>query len=145
MFSLSHRVAPGGKGHFWFLQVGIKYLDNQDSRTTMLLGLSSLIDIFPSAINGFAMHPLDESSALPSLTNNQPKDGFPGSAVLAFKYFMVKNKSNRPANHQSVATPSQPSTHRHNNKEEFKPPTSLWGVIRVTGNVNIKEACKSLA
>jgi hypothetical protein len=91
------------------------------------------------------MHPLDKSSALPSLTNNQPKDGFPGSAMLTFKYFMVKNKSNQPANHQSVAPPLQPSLHRHNNKEEFEPLTSLWVVIRVTGNGNIKEACKSLA
>jgi hypothetical protein len=144
IFSLLHRVAPGSKGHFWFLQVGVKYLDDQDSRMTMLLGLSSLMDILPGAINGFAMHPLNESSALPSLTNNQPKDSFPGSAVLAFKYFMVKNKSNLPANHQLVGPPLQPSPHRHNDEEEYKPPTSLWGVIQVTGNGNIKEACKSL-
>ncbi len=129
MFSLSHRVGPSVKGHFWFLQVGIKYLDNQDLRMTMLLGLSSIIDILPGAINGFAMHPLNKSSALPPLTNNQPKDGFPGSALLAFKYFMVENKSNRPANHQLVAPPLQPSPYRHNNEEEYKLPISLWGVI----------------
>jgi hypothetical protein len=100
MFSLLHRVAPGVQGRiWWFLQVQIKYLDNQDSRTTMLLGLLSIMDIQPGAINGFAMHPLDKSSVLPPLTNKRPKDSFQGSAVLAFKYFMVKNKSNPPSNH----------------------------------------------
>jgi hypothetical protein len=97
-FLLSHRIAPGSKGHFWFLQVGIKYLDDQDARTTMLLGLSSLMNILPDAINGFAMHPLDKASLLPPLTNNKLEDGFPGLAVLAFKYFMVKDKCNRTAN-----------------------------------------------
>jgi hypothetical protein len=84
MFLLSHMIAPGSKGHFWFLQVGIKYLDNQDARTTMLLGLLSLMDILPNAIVGFAMHPLDEASLLPPLTNNKLEDGFPGLAVLTF-------------------------------------------------------------
>jgi hypothetical protein len=109
MFSLLHRVAPSVQGHFWFLQVGIKYLDNQNSRMTMLLGLSSIMDILPGAIDAFAMHPLNKSSVLPPLTKSRPKDGIPGSAVLVFKYFVVKNKSNRPANHQSVAPPLQPS------------------------------------
>ncbi len=145
MFSLSDRIAPGSKGHFWFLQVGIKYLDDQDARTTMLLGLSSLMNILPDAINGFAMHPLDKASLLPPLTNNKLEDGFPGLAVLAFKYFMVIDKHNRPANQQSAAPPLKPSPHMFNDKENFKPPTSLWGVIRVSGNGNIKEACESLA
>jgi hypothetical protein len=71
MFSLSHRTAPGSRGQFWFLQVGIRYLEDQDSKTTMLLGLSSLMDILPSAINGLALHPLDANSFLPALTNNR--------------------------------------------------------------------------
>jgi hypothetical protein len=145
MFLLSHRIAPGNKGHFWFLQVGTKYLDNQDARTTMLLGLLLLIDILPNAIDGFAMHPLDEASLLPPLTNNKLEDGIPGSAVLMFKYFMVKDKRNRPANQQLAGPLSKPSPHRFNDEEDFKPPTSLWGVIRVSGNGNIKEACESLA
>jgi hypothetical protein len=74
MFLLSHRIAPGSKGHFWFLQVGIKYLDNQDARTTMLLALSLLMDILPNAINSFAMHLLDKASLLPPLTNNKYPD-----------------------------------------------------------------------
>ncbi len=74
MFLLSHRIAPVSKGHFWFLQVGIKYLDDQDARTTMLLGLLLLMDILPNVIDGFAMHPLDEASLLPPLTNNKYPD-----------------------------------------------------------------------
>jgi hypothetical protein len=42
IFSLSHRTAPGSRGHFWF---------HQDSKTIMLLGLSSLIDILPDTID----------------------------------------------------------------------------------------------
>jgi hypothetical protein len=78
MFSLFHRTAPGSQGHIWFLQVGIKYLKNQDSKTTMLLDLSSLMDILPNAIDGFALHPLDKNSTLPALTSNRVEDGFPG-------------------------------------------------------------------
>jgi hypothetical protein len=103
VFSMSHRIAPGSKRLFWFLQVGIKYLKDQDSKTTMLLGLASLTDILPNAIGGFALHPLDMSLSLPPLTSNKPEDGIPGSAVLAFKCFMVKDKRNRQFNQQTTA------------------------------------------
>jgi hypothetical protein len=91
------------------------------------------------------LHPLDEQSMLPALTNNRAKDGFPSSAVLALKHFHVKDKQNRAAGQLAVALPQQPSPFRHNNKEDYKQPTVMWGVIRVTGNGNIKEACESLA
>jgi hypothetical protein len=55
MFSFSHRTAPGSRCHFWFLQVSIRYLEDQDSKMTMLWGLSSLMDILPDAIDGFAL------------------------------------------------------------------------------------------
>jgi hypothetical protein len=142
---MSHMIAPRSKGHFLFLQVGIKYLKDQDLKTTMLLGLVSLMGILPDAINGFAMHPLGKSSSLPLLTSNKLEDRFPGSAVLAsFKYFMVKDKCNRRANQQTAAPLSQPSPLRHNNKEGYKLPTSLWGVICVTGKRNVKDLCNVL-
>jgi hypothetical protein len=145
MFSLSHRTTLGSRGHFWFLQVGIRYLEDQDPKTTMLLRLTSLMDILPSAIDGFAFHPLDANSCLPALTNNRVEDGFSGSAELAFQYFLVKDKRNRPAGQQVVAPPSQTSPFWHNNKDDYRQPTVLWGVIHVTGNGNIKEACETLA
>jgi hypothetical protein len=46
---------------------------------------------------------------------------------------------------QQTASPSAPSTHRYNDEEDYKPPTSMWGVIQVKGNGNIKEACNALA
>jgi hypothetical protein len=92
MFSMSHRTAPGSSGHFWFLQVSFKYLEDNNSKTTLLLGLLLLMDILPDAIDGFALHPLDADSTLPALTNNKTEDGFPGSAKLAFKYFLSKKK-----------------------------------------------------
>jgi hypothetical protein len=99
MFSLSHRTTLGSRGHFWFLQVGIWYLVDQDSKTTMLLGLSFLMDILLSFIDGFALHPLDVNSCPHTLTNNRVEDGFPGFVVLALQYFLVKDKHNRPAGH----------------------------------------------
>ncbi len=91
-FSMSHRFALGSKGHFWFLQVGLKYEGENDSKMTLLLGLLALMEILPSAIDGFELHPLDEISTHPALINNRVEDGFPSSAILAFKYCGVKNK-----------------------------------------------------
>jgi hypothetical protein len=87
-------MVPGSCRYFWFLQLGINYLLNQDSKTTMLLGLSTLMDILPNAINEFKLHPQEEASTLPALTNNKVEDGFPGSVVLAFKYFLVRDRCN---------------------------------------------------
>jgi hypothetical protein len=72
MFSLSYRTAPGSRGHLWFLQVGIWCLEDQDSKTTMLLGLSSLMDILPGAIDGFALHQL-EAWCTPTCIKNSLK------------------------------------------------------------------------
>jgi hypothetical protein len=53
------------------------------------------MDIILGEIDGFELHPLDKGSTHPYFTNNRIDDGFPWSAVLAFKYFLVKNKSSR--------------------------------------------------
>ncbi len=53
MFYMAQRMTPGSRGHFWLLQVGINYFSDQDSKTTMLLGSSALMDILPNAIYGF--------------------------------------------------------------------------------------------
>jgi hypothetical protein len=87
MFSMSHRTTPGSSGHFRFLRVGFKYLEDNDSKTTMLLGLLLLMEILPDAIDGFALHPLEPDSTLPALTNNKTEDGFSGSAMLALNNF----------------------------------------------------------
>jgi hypothetical protein len=137
-----NRTKPGSTGHCWYLQVGINFHDNHDAKTTMLLGLSALMGILPGAIDGFELHPLDEHSSLPPLTNNKVEECFPGLAVLAFKYFLVRDKRNRAPQQVVVSTPSP---HRFNNEEDYKPPTAMWGIIRVKGNGNIKEACEVLA
>jgi hypothetical protein len=82
IFSLSHKTAPGSRGHFWFLQVGIRYLEDQDSKTTMLLGLSSLMDILPSTIDGFALHPFDVIFYLPLSPITELRTGFQGLRYL---------------------------------------------------------------
>ena len=94
MFSMAHRVKQGSTGLTWFLQLGIDFNDEYDSKTTMLLGLSATMEILKDTIDGFALHPLDDTSLLPPLTSNDVKDGFPGTAVLAFKYFLVRDKRN---------------------------------------------------
>jgi hypothetical protein len=140
---MAHRMVPGSSGHFCFLQVGINYLPDQDLKTTALLGLSALMDILPDTIDGFEIHLLEEASTLPIITNNKSEDGFPVSAVLAFKYFLVRDRGN--VRGQQTASPSAPSPYRYNDEEDYKPPTPMWGVIRVKGNSNIKEACDALA
>jgi hypothetical protein len=111
---------------------------------TLLLGLSALMEILPSAIDGFELHLLHETSTHSALTYNRVEDGFPSSAILAFKYYGMKNKQFSQGSSQQL-TPSQPSTHRHNDEEEFKPSPYLWVVIRICGNDNIKDACKAIS
>jgi hypothetical protein len=94
------------------------------------------MDILPGAIDGFELHWLDEHSSLPPLTSNKVEEGFPGSAVLAFKYFLVQDKRNRAPQQAVVA--SAPSPLRFNNEEDYRPPTAMWGVIRVKGMVTLK-------
>jgi hypothetical protein len=60
----------------------------------MLLGLSALMVVLPNAIDGFELHPLEEAFTLPALNNNKMEEGFLGSAVLAFKYFLVRDRHN---------------------------------------------------
>ncbi len=120
-------------------------IEGQDSQTTLLMGLSAFMEIVPAFINGFELLPLSDSSTLPALTSNDPDKGFPKTSVLAFRYFLVKNKTNvRGATSQSPSTQT-PQKMRHNDEEEFKPPTTLWGVARVQGNKNVMEAINSVA
>jgi hypothetical protein len=109
----------------------------------MLLGLSALMDILPKTIIGSKVLPLEEASALPALTNNKVEEGFQGSGVLAFKYFLVRDRRN--VKGQQAASRSAPSPHRYDDEEDYRPPTAMWGVIRVKGNGNMKEACDALA
>jgi hypothetical protein len=67
--------------------LGLIVFPIRTQKTTMLLRLSALMDIFPDAINGFKYHQLEEASTLPALTNNKVEEGFLGSVVLAIKYF----------------------------------------------------------
>ena len=77
--------------------------------TGCFLGLSSLLEILPKAINDFVMHPLDEGSTLPVLWNNKQEDGFLTSAAVAFQYFLIKDKWNRLPN-QAVTPVAPPPT-----------------------------------
>jgi hypothetical protein len=93
MFSMDHRIPLGAKGHFWYLLVGIDYIEDEGSRGTMLLGMSSILETFPLMIAGFKLHPLDPDSTLPVLTLNSIKEGFPQMALLMFKHFHVKKQN----------------------------------------------------
>jgi hypothetical protein len=144
IISLCLTAILGSKGHFWFLQVSLKYEGENDSKTTLLLGLLALMEILPSTINGFELHLLDETSSHPALTNNWVEDGFPSSAILAFKYCGVKNKQFSWGLSQQLA-PSKPSPHWHIDEEEFKPSPYLWAIIPLRGNANIKDACEEIS
>jgi hypothetical protein len=93
----------------------------------MLFGLSALMEILLDAIDGFTLHPLDAASPLSPLTNNKPEDGFPSSAALAFKYFLVENKKNSRGAPQALPSHPEPSPHQHryNDEKEYRAPTTL--------------------
>ncbi len=79
------------------------------------------------------------------MVSNIVKDGFPTTAVLAFQYFHARDKRNRPKTDAIPITATIPSPQRFNGEEDYKAPKQMWGVIRVSGNGNIKEACDALA
>jgi hypothetical protein len=102
--------------------------------------------ILLGVIDGFKLHPLNETSTLPVLTLNCVEEGFLSSAILAFKYCHVKNKLPLRGNSQQTksSNPPAPSPYRHNNNEVFTPPFMLYAVIRVCSKDNIKVACKEI-
>jgi hypothetical protein len=123
-----------------------KYVDDNNNKTTILLGLTALMEILPGVIDGFELHPLSETSTLPVLTSTCVQEGFPSSAILAFKYCHVKNKLPHCGNSQQSASFNlpAPSPYRHDDDEDFSPPLMLYGVIWVRGNENIKVACEEI-
>ncbi len=144
MFSMDHWIDLGAKGHFWYLSVGIDYIEDEDSRGTMLLGMSSILETFPHMISGFELHPLDPASTLPFLTSNDIEWGFPQSALLMFKYFHVKNKINLQGAPQTPTVAATVSRTRFGDEVEFRPSNTLWGTVKVQADENIKEAVEAL-
>ncbi len=144
MFSMDHWIDLGAKGHFWYRSVGIDYIEDEDSRGTMLLGMSSILEMFPHMISGFELHPLDPTSTLPFLTLNDVARGFPQSALLMFKYFHVKNKINLRGAPQTPMVAAMVSLTRFDDEAEYTPSNTLWGTIKVQANENVKEAVEAL-
>jgi hypothetical protein len=144
MFSMDHQIDLGAKGHFWYLSVGIDYIEDKDSRGTMLLGMSSILETFPHMISGFELHPLDPASTLPFLTSNDVERGFPQSALLMFKYFHVKNKINSRGAPQTPTVAASVSHTRFDDEAEFRPSNTLWGTVKVQADKNVKEAVEAL-
>jgi hypothetical protein len=103
MYLLSHQIALGSIRHFRYLQVGINFFEAQDSKTTMLLRLSSFMDILPEAIGGFTLHPLNKQSTLPASTKNRVEGLLDSSQQLFL------------------------NSHLHE-EEDYKQPTVMWGV-----------------
>ncbi len=145
MFSMAHRTKPGAAGHFWFLLVGFKFIDGADSRTIMLAAMSTLMEIFSGIVTNFWVFPINPESSLPILTSNLLTDSFPQTAAMMFRYLHVKNKINNCGASQSHPATQAVSPHQYNNEEEYRPPTGVWGNLRVKAGENIKEMCESIA
>ncbi len=144
MFSMDHWIDLGAKGHFWYLSVGIDYIEDKDSRGTMLLGMSSILETFPHMIFGFELHLLNPASTLPFLTSNDVEWGFPQSAFLMFKYFYVKNKINSRGAPQTPTVAATVSHTRFDDEVEFRPSNTLWGTVKVQADENVKEVVEAL-
>jgi len=145
MFSMDHRIPLGEAGHFWYLTLGFDWLADEDSRGTMLAGMSSVMETFPLMIDGFELHPLAKESSLPFLTSNQVEEGFPQSAIMMFRYFHVKNKMNTKGASQAASEPSSVSSNKFDDEAEFKPSNTLWGTVKVRAKENVKESVESLS
>jgi hypothetical protein len=145
MFSMAHRTTPGAAGHFWFLLAGFEFIEGADSHTTMLAGMSALIEIFSGIITDFQVIPIDPKSTLLVLTSNWPEEDLPQTAAMMFRYLHVKNKTNNRGASQSQHATQTVSLHQHSDKEEYKPPTGVWGNLRVKAGENIREMCESKA
>jgi hypothetical protein len=144
MFSMDHWIDLGAKGNFWYLFVGIDYIEDKDSKGTMLLGMSSILKMFPHMISGFELHLLNPYSTLPFPTSNNVKRGFPQSALLMFKYFHIKNTINLRGAPQTPTVAATVSLTRFDDEAEYTPSNTLWGTIKVWADENVKEAVEAL-
>jgi hypothetical protein len=64
---------------------------------------------------------------------------------MMFRYLHVNNKiKNRGASQSHPATQAV-SPHQYNNKDKYRPPTGVWGNLRIKAGENIKEMCESIA
>ncbi len=140
-------VEPGSPGYDWFLQLGIDYKDSQDDKMTLLLGLASTVEILASVLTNFCLLPVDKTTKYPATTSGCKEDGFPTTVVIAFKYILLCNKRMPQGGTQLMPfTPTPSISHqRHNNEEEYKMPTSMWGTLRVCASENIKDCVNALA
>ena len=145
MFSMAHRTKPGAAGHFWFLSVIFEFIDGAASCTTMLAGMSALMEFFSGIVMDFWVFPINPESSLPILTSNLLTDGVPQTAAMMFRYLHVKNKINNCGTSQSHSAMQTVSPHQYSDKEEYKPPTGVWGNLRVKAGENIREMCESKA
>jgi hypothetical protein len=122
------QVEPGSPGYNWYLQMMIDYKDGQDDKMTLLLGLATTVDILSSVLTNFCLLPVDKSTNYPALTSGQEEDGFPTGG-----------------NPSTPVTLSLSSTsQRHNDEEEYKMPTAMWGTLRVCTSENVKDCINAL-
>jgi hypothetical protein len=143
MYSMEHRVSLGTTGHHWYISIWIDYVDVMDARGLLLSGMSSVLETFPSMIDGFELHPLDPNSTLPVLTSNRAEDGFPQSAAKMFKYLHVKNKINPWGAAQPTADAPTVSLNRFDDNAALRPSPTLWGTARVQAREHIREAVEA--
>ncbi len=145
MFSMAHRTKLGAAGHFWCLLVGFEFIDGADLRTTMLAGMSALMEFFSGIVTDFWVFHINPESSLPILTSNLLTDGFPQMAAMMFRYLHVKNKINNRGASQSHPATQAVSPQQYNNEGEYRPPTSVWGNLCIKAGENIKEMCELIA
>jgi hypothetical protein len=101
-------VEPGSPGYEWFLQLIIDYKDGQDDKMTLLLGFASAVEILLSVHTNFCLLPVDKNLKYPAITSGREIEGFPTTAVIAFKYILLCNKRMSGGVSQSPPVPPPP-------------------------------------
>jgi hypothetical protein len=126
MYSMEHRVFLGALGHHWYILIRINYVDGMDAWGLLFTGMSSVLETFPSMIDGFKLHPLDPNSTLLVLTSNHAEDGFPQLVALMCKYLHVTNKINPWGAAQPTAYTLTISLNRFDDNAALTPSPTLW-------------------
>jgi hypothetical protein len=73
-------------------------------KMTLLLGLSTTVEILSSVFSGFQLLRVNKTATYPPLTSSREEEGFPTTTVMAFKYILLCNTRKMLNRHQKCKT-----------------------------------------
>ena len=139
------KVELGTPGHEWFLTLGIMARDGLSNKETLLGGLGATIQILSAVIPNFALLPVDsQHTHMATVNSHLVEEGMPASTAIALFYFKTRNMFMRNSNNTQQNAPTPPSAHRFDDDAAYSGPSYMYGTIKVSGEVNVKDICENL-